>query len=67
MKEKRGLSVKGVFQLLNRDITRVLTTILVTSTAASVYATTLFTKLSFSLFGSGGEKITILNDIRITC
>ena len=54
--EKRGLGGKGVFQLLNRDITRVLTTILVTSTAASVYATTLFTKLSFSLFGSGGEK-----------
>jgi len=54
--EKRGLGGKGVFQLLNRDITRVLTTILVTSTAASVYATTLFTKLSFTLFGIGGEK-----------
>ena len=52
---------------MNRDITRVLTSITVTSTDAIVYATSLITKLSYSLFGSGGEKITILNDIRVTC
>lgn len=34
--EKRG-NKKGVFKTLNQDITRVLTTILVTSTASSIY------------------------------
>jgi putative effector of murein hydrolase LrgA (UPF0299 family) len=41
----------GTFQTLNEDITRVLTTILVTSTACSIYATTLFTHLSDHIFG----------------
>jgi CBS domain containing-hemolysin-like protein len=42
---------RGTFQTLNEDITRVLTTILVTSTACSIYATTLFTHLSDHIFG----------------
>jgi len=52
--EKSG--VRGVFKTLNNDITRVLTTILVTSTAASIFATTLFTHLVASLFGTTGER-----------
>jgi hypothetical protein len=43
---------KGTFQTLNDDITRVLTTILVTSTACSIYATTLFTHLADHIFGT---------------
>jgi CBS domain containing-hemolysin-like protein len=43
---------RGTFQTLNEDITRVLTTILVTSTACSIYATTLFTHLADHIFGS---------------
>lgn len=45
-----------VFKILNQDITRVLTTILVTSTAASIFATTLFTHLVASMFGTTGER-----------
>jgi len=45
----------GIFKILNEDITRVLTTILVTSTAASIYATTIFTRLASSVFGPRGE------------
>jgi len=45
----------GIFKILNEDITRVLTTILVTSTAASIYATTIFTRLASSIFGARGE------------
>lgn len=45
----------GIFKILNEDITRVLTTILVTSTAASIYATTIFTRLASSVFGARGE------------
>ena len=41
---------------LNEDITRVLTTILVTSTACSIYATTLFTHLADHIFGTYAEK-----------
>ena len=41
---------RGTFQTLNEDITRVLTTILVTSTACSIYATTLFTHLSDHIY-----------------
>ncbi len=44
--EKQGKGKRGTFQALNEDITRVLTTILVTSTACSIYATTLFTHLA---------------------
>jgi len=53
--EKLGKS-RSVFKTLNDDITRVLTTILVTSTAASIFATTLFTHLVASLFGTRGER-----------
>lgn len=35
--EKTNSSGRGVFKILNEDITRVLTTILVTSTACSIY------------------------------
>jgi putative hemolysin len=47
---------RGVFHILNEDITRVLTTILVTSTAASIFATTLFTHLVANVFGTRGER-----------
>lgn len=47
---------RGTFQALNEDITRVLTTILVTSTACSIYATTLFTHLADHIFGTYAEK-----------
>lgn len=46
----------GTFKTLNEDITRVLTTILVTSTACSIFATTTFTHVVASRFGTGGEK-----------
>uniref|UniRef100_A0A7S1FU61 CNNM transmembrane domain-containing protein n=1 Tax=Corethron hystrix TaxID=216773 RepID=A0A7S1FU61_9STRA len=46
----------GPFKILNEDITRVLTTVLVTSTAASIYATTVFTNLAFHYFGAAGER-----------
>lgn len=36
-KMMNGSGKKGVFKILNEDITRVLTTILVTSTACSIY------------------------------
>jgi putative hemolysin len=52
--EKSGKS--GTFKVLNEDITRVLTTILVTSTASSIFATTLFTHLVASMFGARGER-----------
>ena len=48
----RNKRKKGTFQTLNDDITRVLTTILVTSTACSIYATTLFTHLADHIFGT---------------
>jgi CBS domain containing-hemolysin-like protein len=51
--QRRG---RGVFQTLNDDITVILTTILVTSTAASIFATTLFTHIVAALFGSAGER-----------
>jgi len=51
-----GGKKRGTFQALNEDITRVLTTILVTSTACSIYATTLFTHLADHLFGTYAEK-----------
>lgn len=53
--EKQG-NKRGVFNILNDDITRVLTTILVTSTAASIFATTIFTHLVSSVFGTRGER-----------
>mmetsp|Transcript_4843 Transcript_4843/g.12166 ORF Transcript_4843/g.12166 Transcript_4843/m.12166 type:complete len:675 (+) Transcript_4843:2-2026(+) len=51
-----GKKRRGTFQALNEDITRVLTTILVTSTACSIYATTLFTHLADHIFGTYAEK-----------
>jgi len=53
--EKQGKD-RSVFKTLNEDITRVLTTILVTSTACSIFATTLFTHLVASVFGTRGER-----------
>jgi putative hemolysin len=54
--EEEKTGSRGVFKILNEDITRVLTTILVTSTAASIFATTLFTHLVASMFGTRGER-----------
>ena len=53
--EKQGKR-NTAFQVLNQDITRVLTTILVTSTACSIFATTIFTHVVASAFGPQGEK-----------
>ena len=52
MGSNRRRQRRGTFQTLNEDITRVLTTILVTSTACSIYATTLFTHLADHIFGT---------------
>lgn len=52
--EKQGKP--GTFKILNEDITRVLTTILVASTACSIFATTVFTHLVAASFGSKGER-----------
>lgn len=54
--EEKTSQKRSVFTTLNDDITRVLTTILVTSTAASIFATTIFTTLSASWFGVKGER-----------
>lgn len=55
-KASSGSKKRGTFQALNEDITRVLTTILVSSTACSIYATTLFTHLADHIFGTYAEK-----------
>jgi len=47
---------RGTFGVLNEDITRVLTTILVTSTCSSIFATTIFTHIVASQFGLRGER-----------
>ncbi|CAB9509392.1 Putative DUF21 domain-containing protein At3g13070, chloroplastic [Seminavis robusta] len=47
---------RSTFKVLNEDITRVLTTILVTSTACSIFATTIFTHVVASRFGTRGER-----------
>lgn len=54
-KQNNGGKNRGVFKILNEDITRVLTAILVTSTASSIYATTIFTQVASSVFGPRGE------------
>ena len=51
-----GKKAKGTFKSLNDDITRVLTTILVTSTACGIFATTIFSRLASATFGPKGEK-----------
>jgi putative hemolysin len=55
-KQNLGKRRRGTFSILNEDITRVLTTILVTGTAAGIYATTIFTHIAASLFGTRGEQ-----------
>jgi len=52
--EKLNLS-RGTFKILNEDITRVLTAVLVTSTAASIYATTIYMRIVSSVFGARGQ------------
>lgn len=54
--EEEKTGKRGTFKILNEDITRVLTTILVTSTACSIFATTIFTHLVAAMFGMRGEK-----------
>lgn len=55
-KQNAGKRRRGTFKILNEDITRVLTTILVTGTTAGIYATTIFTRIAASLFGTRGEQ-----------
>jgi len=45
---------RSPFQLLNKDITRFLTTILVATTMSGVYGAALFTNLALQIFGSKG-------------
>lgn len=54
--EEKAGDGRGTFKILNEDITRVLTTILVTSTACSIYATMMFTELVTHMLGLNGEK-----------
>ncbi len=54
--EEEKLGKRGTFKILNEDITRVLTTILVASTTCSIFATTVFTHLVAGVFGVNGEK-----------
>lgn len=54
--EEEKLGQRGTFKILNEDITRVLTTILVASTTCSIFATTVFTHLVAGVFGNSGEK-----------
>lgn len=54
--EEEKLGKRGTFKILNEDITRVLTTILVASTTCSIFATTVFTHLVAGVFGTAGEK-----------
>eukprot|EP00532_Pseudo-nitzschia_australis_P009311 CAMPEP_0168168812 /NCGR_PEP_ID=MMETSP0139_2-20121125/3304_1 /TAXON_ID=44445 /ORGANISM="Pseudo-nitzschia australis, Strain 10249 10 AB" /LENGTH=796 /DNA_ID=CAMNT_0008086189 /DNA_START=198 /DNA_END=2588 /DNA_ORIENTATION=+ len=54
--EEEKLGKRGTFKILNEDITRVLTTILVASTTCSIFATTVFTHLVGAVFGASGEK-----------
>eukprot|EP00752_Nemacystus_decipiens_P010105 g9006.t1 len=42
------------FQVLNKDITRVLTTILMATTVCTIYNAALFTNLAIQIFGSAG-------------
>ena len=51
-----GSRRRGTFQTLDDDISRVLTTILVASTASSIYATTLFTALSHHILGPRADR-----------
>mmetsp|Transcript_102402 Transcript_102402/g.153471 ORF Transcript_102402/g.153471 Transcript_102402/m.153471 type:complete len:601 (+) Transcript_102402:2-1804(+) len=62
--QEEKLGKRGTFKILNEDITRVLTTILVASTACSIFATTVFTHLVASSFGLKGERYGAL---ALTC
>jgi CBS domain containing-hemolysin-like protein len=62
--EEEKLGKMGTFKILNEDITRVLTTILVASTTCSIFATTVFTHLVASCFGVRGERYGAL---ALTC
>jgi CBS domain containing-hemolysin-like protein len=62
--EEEKLGKQGTFKILNQDITRVLTTILVASTACSIFATTVFTHLVAASFGARGERYGAL---ALTC
>jgi CBS domain containing-hemolysin-like protein len=54
--QEEKLGKRGTFKILNEDITRVLTTILVASTTCSIFATTVFTRLVAGVFGNSGER-----------
>jgi len=54
--QEEKLGKRGTFKILNEDITRVLTTILVASTTCSIFATTVFTRLVAGGFGNSGER-----------
>lgn len=62
--EEEKLGKRGVFGVLNQDITRVLTTILVASTTCSIFATTVFTRLIAASLGAKGERFGAL---ALTC
>ena len=62
--EEEKLGKRGTFKVLNEDITRVLTTILVASTTCSIFATTVFTHLIGASFGAKGERYGAL---ALTC
>ncbi|CAM9142173.1 unnamed protein product, partial [Ectocarpus sp. 12 AP-2014] len=50
--EEEGMD--SPFQVLNKDITRVLTTILMATTVCTIYNAALFTNLAIQMFGSAG-------------
>jgi len=58
--ERSNPKGRGTFKILNEDITRVLTTILVASTACSIFATTIFTRLAATFFGTRGERYGVI-------
>lgn len=62
--EEEKLGKNGTFKILNEDITRVLTTILVASTTCSIFATTVFTHLVAASLGARGERYGAL---ALTC
>lgn len=62
--EEEKMGKQGTFRILNEDITRVLTTILVASTTCSIFATTVFTHLVAASFGARGERYGAL---ALTC
>jgi len=57
---------KSPFYIIDKDIARVLSTILVTSTAAGIYSAALFTSISAELFSSRGQVYATLGLTLIT-